>query len=98
MRIRHDEATMKPSRKEDAMRTRGAMLLILAAAASSAVAASAQPLPGAGYVWAQPGTSLVGVTTVQPVTSVARSMLPARGYVWAQLGTSPDGVTTTQPA
>ena len=80
------------------MRTRGALLLVLAAAASSAVGASAQPLPGAGYVWAQPGTSLVGVTTVQPVASVGRSMLPAGHYVWAQPGTTMAGATTTQPA
>jgi hypothetical protein len=85
------------------MRTRRALLLTFAAAASSAIVAngawaSGQPLPGADYVWAQPGTSLAGVTTVQgPMTSVAPSMLPCDGYVWAQLGGSLVGVTTTQP-
>ena len=84
------------------MRTRRALLLTLATAASSVIVASgawasAQPLPGAGYVWAQPRTSLVGVTITQPVTSGAPSMLPSGGYVWAQPGASLAGVTTTQP-
>jgi hypothetical protein len=84
------------------MRTRRALLLTFAAAASSAIVASgawasAQPLPGAWYVWAEPGTRLAGVTSTLPVTSVAASMLPSGGYVWAQLGASLAGVTTTQP-
>lgn len=84
------------------MRTRRALLLTLATAASSMIVASgawasAEPVPGAGYVWAQPGTSLVGVTVTYPVASVAPSMLPSGGYVWAQPGASLVGVTTTQP-
>ena len=84
------------------MRTRRALLLTFAAAASSAIVASgawasAQPLPGAGYVWAQPGTSVSGVTSTLPVISVGLSMLPSGGYVWAQPGASLVGVTTTQP-
>jgi hypothetical protein len=85
------------------MRTRRALLLTYAVAVSSAIVASgawaaAQPLPGADYVWAQPGTCLTGVTPAhEPVTSVAPSMLPCGGYVWGQLGASRVGVTTTQP-
>jgi hypothetical protein len=85
------------------MRTRRALLLTLATAASSAILvggawASAQPQPDPGYVWAQPGTSIAGVTSTEPVAAMAaRSMLPCGGYGWAQPGCSLAGVTTTQP-
>lgn len=81
------------------MRTRRDALLLglTVAAVSLALAgsalASAQP-PGAGYVWAQPGTSLVGITIAEAGPSSAASMLPVAGYVWAQPGTSPAGTTT----
>ena len=85
------------------MRTPRALLLTFTAAASSAIVASGAwaagaPAPGDGYVWAQLGTSSVGVTCTMPVTSHAASMLPCGGYVWTQPGVSTVGATTTQPA
>jgi hypothetical protein len=81
---------------------RKALLLTFAAAVSSVVVASgawaSAPLPGAGYVWAQPDASLVGVTSAESSTApFACSMLPVGGCVWAQPGASLVGVTSTQP-
>ncbi|HEU5009516.1 MAG TPA: hypothetical protein VFT33_02335 [Gaiellaceae bacterium] len=53
-------------------------------------------MPGAGYMWAQPGTSSVGVTCTIPVALHAASMLPCGGYVWTQPGTSSIDATTMQ--
>jgi hypothetical protein len=83
------------------MRTRRALLLASVAAVSSAIVASAAwsagaPVPGAGFVWAQPGASSVGVTCTMPVTFHAASMLPCGGYLWTQPGTSSIDATTTQ--
>ena len=82
---------------------RNALLLAIAAATCSTVVASgawamSQPLPGTGYVWAQPSTSLAGVTSAEPrLVTAAASMLPVGAYLWAQPDASLVGVTSTQP-
>ena len=87
------------------MRTRRTALLLMSAAAASLLLAangawaSARPVPGAGYVWAQPDASLVGVKTAEPKSAVSPVVLmrPITAYVWAQPGASLSGVTSTQP-
>jgi len=81
-----------------------ALLLVIATATSAAVVASgawgmSEPLPGAGYVWAQPSASLVDVTSAEPAprTATIVRMQPVVGYVWAQPDASLVGVASTEP-
>jgi hypothetical protein len=83
---------------------RKTLLLAIATATSSAVFASgawsmSEPLPGVGYVWAQPSASLVGVTCAEPgsTTTSAASMKPVAGCVWAQPDAILIGVASTEP-
>jgi hypothetical protein len=85
--------------------TRGLFVLaavVLGLTLGSAPVAAVAPLPGADYVWAQPGTALVNNPHAQPPAWVpigpVAAFQPVSTYHWAQPGTAPVETANAQPS
>jgi hypothetical protein len=81
----------------------GVLVLPIAAALAAAATASAASPASTGYVWAQPGTSLLANPFAQPpswleTTPIELTVLPVdTAYLWAQPGSAPVSPPDAQP-